>query len=54
MKNGRLYDGKTLDEVYPRSRPLPTMWWQRFGPDGDVPGLKRTSEGVSLNESLQH
>ena len=54
MKNGRLYDGDTLDEVYPRSRELPTMWWQRTGPDGDVPGASRTRDGVSLDESLQN
>ena len=54
MKNGRLYEGNTLDEVYPRSRELPTMWWQRRGPDGDVPGVERTSDGVSLDESLQN
>ncbi|HEU4990245.1 MAG TPA: amidohydrolase family protein [Gemmatimonadaceae bacterium] len=28
MKNGRLYDGNTLDEVYPRKRPLPHYLWQ--------------------------
>jgi hypothetical protein len=27
MKNGRLYDGNTLDEVWPRVRPLPRQWW---------------------------
>lgn len=27
MKNGRLYDGDTLDEVYPRVRPLDAQWW---------------------------
>lgn len=27
MKNGRLYDGNTLDEVWPRARPLPPQWW---------------------------
>jgi len=27
MKNGRLYEGDTLNEVYPRRRPLPKMWW---------------------------
>ncbi len=27
MKNGRLYDGETLDEVYPRAKPLPRQWW---------------------------
>jgi hypothetical protein len=27
MKNGRLYEGDTLDEVYPGTRKLPKMWW---------------------------
>jgi cytosine/adenosine deaminase-related metal-dependent hydrolase len=27
MKNGRLYQGETLDEVYPRVRPLEKQWW---------------------------
>ncbi len=27
MKNGRLYEGETLDEVWPRQRMLPRMWW---------------------------
>ena len=28
MKNGRLYDGNTLAEVWPRQRKLPaTQWW---------------------------
>lgn len=29
MKNGRLYDGNTLDEVWPRQRPLPTPWFRK-------------------------
>jgi cytosine/adenosine deaminase-related metal-dependent hydrolase len=44
MKNGRLYEGSTLDEVYPRSRPLPTMWWQQRGPDGELPGVGRSRD----------
>ncbi|MBW3552049.1 MAG: amidohydrolase family protein, partial [Gemmatimonadetes bacterium] len=28
MKNGRLYSGDTLAEVYPRERPGPEYWWQ--------------------------
>jgi hypothetical protein len=28
MKNGRLYDAATLDEVYPRQRPLSRQWFQ--------------------------
>ncbi|HXG45888.1 MAG TPA: amidohydrolase family protein [Gemmatimonadales bacterium] len=27
MKNGRLYDGDTLDEVWPRAKPLERLWW---------------------------
>jgi hypothetical protein len=27
MKNGRLYDGNTLNEVWPRTRALPQQWW---------------------------
>ena len=27
MKNGRLYEGSTLDEVWPRAKPLPKQWW---------------------------
>jgi len=28
MKNGRLYDGDTLNEVWPAARALPRQWWQ--------------------------
>jgi len=34
MKNGRLYDGGTLDEVWPRQRALPPMWWWDQEPRG--------------------
>ena len=34
MKNGRLYDGATLDEVWPRTKPLPRMWWWDQEPKG--------------------
>ena len=27
MKNGRLYDGDTLNEIWPRERELPKQWW---------------------------
>jgi CubicO group peptidase (beta-lactamase class C family)/Tol biopolymer transport system component len=29
MKNGFLYDGETLDRVWPDPEPLPNPWWQR-------------------------
>lgn len=35
MKNGRLYEAGTLDEVWPRQRPLPTQWWWRVEPPGN-------------------
>jgi cytosine/adenosine deaminase-related metal-dependent hydrolase len=28
MKNGRLYEAGTMDEVWPRQRPAPPMWWR--------------------------
>jgi Tol biopolymer transport system component/imidazolonepropionase-like amidohydrolase len=40
MMNGRLYDGDTLDEVYPRERPLDALWWWDKEPAG-VPGVVR-------------
>jgi Tol biopolymer transport system component len=32
MKNGRLYEGATLNEVWPTARTLPTFHWQRQEP----------------------
>ncbi|HEX9894915.1 MAG TPA: amidohydrolase family protein [Gemmatimonadales bacterium] len=32
MKNGRLYEGDTLNEVWPRQRPLPRMPWIHTDP----------------------
>ena len=32
MKNGRLYDGNTLDEIWPRQRPAPKEWWRDSSP----------------------
>jgi imidazolonepropionase-like amidohydrolase len=32
MKNGRLYEAATLNEVYPREKPLPTQWWWKVEP----------------------
>jgi imidazolonepropionase-like amidohydrolase len=33
MKNGRLYDGATLDEIWPRQRPLERHHWWAPEPD---------------------
>ena len=38
MKNGRLYEGNTLDEVYPRQQKAPVFDWQGAGPNG-LPGV---------------
>jgi hypothetical protein len=32
MKNGRLYDGNTLDEIYPTPRSAPDEMWRRVAP----------------------
>jgi hypothetical protein len=41
MKNGRLYDGNTLDEVYPREKKAPSFYWLKSGPEGvSVPGMR--------------
>ncbi|MEQ8424980.1 MAG: amidohydrolase family protein, partial [Cyclobacteriaceae bacterium] len=40
MKNGRLYDGNTLDEIYPNARKAPSFGNEQSKPEG-LPGLKR-------------
>ncbi len=40
MKNGRLYDGDSLDEVWPRQRPLPTLQWRNLGPERVTAGIR--------------
>jgi hypothetical protein len=32
MKNGRIYDAATLDELWPRPRPLPHLWFEDDAP----------------------
>ncbi len=36
MKNGRLYDGDTLNEIWPRERPAPDEPWRHVAPDVDA------------------
>lgn len=38
VKNGRIYDGDTLDEVWPRQRPLGPVYWSDDAP--------RTAAGI--------
>ncbi len=40
MKNGRLYDGTSMDEVWPRQRALPAYLWQNLGPSGVNAGIR--------------
>ena len=40
MKNGRLYDGDTLDEAWPRERPLGKPAWLGDEPDGVAAGIR--------------
>ncbi len=40
MKNGRLYNGDSLDELHPTKKELGTFWWQDFAPK-NVPGIKK-------------
>lgn len=40
MKNGRLYEGDTLNEVWPRQRPLPAPSWRALGPSGVRAGIR--------------
>ncbi len=39
MKNGRLYDGNTLDEIYPTPRKAPSFATEQVSP-GDLPGIR--------------
>ena len=40
MKNGRLYEGNTLDEVYPRKRKAAPFNWHTEKPT-NLPGIKK-------------
>jgi len=40
MKNGRLYEGNTLDELWPRERPLSELGWFRDEPDSSIAGIR--------------
>ncbi len=41
MKNGRLYESMTLNEIWPRRLDLPTQWWWRLEPaEWNVPGAR--------------
>lgn len=41
MKNGRLYDGDTLDEIWPEEHKLPSFSWQSDPPPTQAESLER-------------
>ena len=41
MKNGRLYDGNTLDEVYPTVRKAPSFGQEQIKPEQGLPGVNK-------------
>ncbi len=41
MKNGRVYDGNTLAEVWPRQRPMPRQWWMTHDAMPVIDGQER-------------
>jgi hypothetical protein len=43
MKNGRLYDGNTLDEIWPRQRKA-KFYWQQGEPTGVESGGRGTTD----------
>jgi imidazolonepropionase-like amidohydrolase len=32
MKNGQLFEGDTLNEIWPQQKPLPQLWWWKDDP----------------------
>ncbi|MDZ7714943.1 MAG: amidohydrolase family protein [Balneolaceae bacterium] len=41
MKNGRLYEGDTLNEIYPRQQQAGLFWWKQDKPENKLPGIKK-------------
>ena len=36
MKNGELYEGDTLDQIWPVEKKLPKFWWWEAAPKSHV------------------
>ena len=32
MKNGEMFEGDTLNQVWPQQKPLPELWWSKTKP----------------------
>lgn len=41
MKNGRLYEGNTLDEVFPQQRKAKSLGVVKIAPQSNIPGVKK-------------
>ena len=41
IKNGRVYEAETLNEIWPRQRPLRTPPWRNQGPTGVAAGIRQ-------------
>jgi Tol biopolymer transport system component len=42
MKNGELFEGDTLNEIWPQQKPLPMQWWQKQNEE-----IKKMTGGVN-------
>ena len=49
MKNGRVYEGNTLNEVWPRQRPMPKQWWMTHDALTPEAGAAGTGTGTGKN-----
>jgi adenine deaminase len=38
VKDGEMYKGETLEQIWPLQKPAPINWWQGTGPEGAHPG----------------
>lgn len=51
MKNGRLYEASTLNEVWPRKRPAPERWWIETKPtEIKLPGIEKSSDAREFEQ----
>lgn len=41
MKNGRLYEGSSLNQVYPEKKQAGPFWWKQETPNTGLPGIKK-------------
>jgi len=41
MKNGRLYEGETLNQTYPEKERARPFWWKQKKPGKSLPGIRK-------------